>query len=185
MFNFSHGVCVKCQSHVFLCFHVSLALRFQLTWLGNKHHGTIMNHEDLYISIYFLLNLAGFSSHLANLWGSDSLPPGHPQERLDLRSCERIDDGFRVARIPKTGEKSMVEILEKSGQHDLILGFFVVVALLSWLRIVKIPSWSQARLPVVITVRPPVGSGHPTLDVTTDVTVAMGGVVCCYHWIGS
>ena len=63
------------------------------------------------------LNLAGFSSHLENSWDL-SLPPGHPQERLDLRSCERIDDGFRVARIPKNGEKSMVEILENSGQHD-------------------------------------------------------------------
>lgn len=126
MFNFSPGVCKVSKSCVSL-FHGSLALRFQLTWLGNKHHGTILNHEDLYISTYFLLNLAGFSSHLANLWGSDSLPPGHPQERLDLRSCERIDDGFRVARIPKTGEKCMVEILEKSGQHDLILGFFVII----------------------------------------------------------
>ena len=30
---------------------------------------------------------------------------------------------------------------------------------------------------MVITVRPPVGSGHPTLDVATDVTVGMGRVV--------
>lgn len=29
-----------------------------------------------------------------------------------------------------------------------------------------------SELPVVITVRPPVGSGHPTLDVATDVTVS-------------
>ena len=38
------------------------------------------------------------------------------------------------------------------------------------------------RLPVVITVRPPVGSGHPTLDVNTDVTVGMGPGVVITGW---
>ena len=66
-----------------------------------------MNHEDLYISIYFLLDNVDFFSHVENirkLWGNPSF--NHlPQERLDLRSRERIDDGFRVART-ETGEAS-------------------------------------------------------------------------------
>lgn len=133
-----------------------------------------------YISYWTLLDFPAISQTYG-----DRIP-SHPVTRRNVLT-------FEVASVLMMGSGLLGfrKMVKKAWwkfwriQVNMILGFFVIIPVLSWLRIVKIPSWSQTRLPVVITVRPPAGSGHPTLDVTTDVTVAMGGVVSCYHWIGS